>query len=179
MTKTLKVIQTINKIARILTKIAFVFCIIGAVGCIIGIGVLAGMGDALKKVLNDAEVQMSLPTMYLACTASCAVCIVGAVLTYMAGRYFSNELEAGTPFTYEGARELFRLGIVYIAVSVGFSAILAIICAVFKNYGADDTLLKFDQNGNITTGIVMLLFSLVFKYGAELAEEKSEENKPE
>lgn len=87
----------------------------------------------------------------------------GVVLCFAAA-YLKQELADGTPFTASGAKSLLRLGILTIALPL-ISA--AVSCVIF---GAFDVDISGDYgNGSaIIVGIVLILSSLVFSYGAEL-----------
>lgn len=87
----------------------------------------------------------------------------GVVLCFAAA-YLKQEPADGTPFTASGAKSLLRLGILTIALPL-ISA--AVSCVIF---GAFDVDISGDYgNGSaIIVGIVLILSSLVFSYGAEL-----------
>ena len=46
------------------------------------------------------------------------VCAGQAVLAKFAETYFKNKLQAGTPFTFGGAKELLRLGVMFLPGSL-------------------------------------------------------------
>lgn len=167
MSKTLKTIQTIVKVARIIAKIVFVICIVGAVGSVFGLGALIALGGA--DIAMGLELfPGNIEDLYFACISGCIACVAEAVLAHFAIKYFDHELAAGTPFTFDGAKELFRLGIINIAVMFGISILQGIIYGILWVF--------FPELGDIEgvsfsigTGISMMLLSLVFKYGAETA----------
>ena len=88
------------------------------------------------------------------------------VLLAFALRYFSREQADGTPFTQSGAEQIKRLGIRTIVLPL----IAAILAAVFSELfgltqaAADD----WSNLASMSMGIVLILASLIFRYGAEL-----------
>lgn len=62
------------------------------------------------------------------------VCAGEAVVAKFAEIYFKNELQAETPFTIGGAKELQRLGILVIAVSVFCNAAGVLIEGVISGF---------------------------------------------
>ena len=51
------------------------------------------------------------------------VCAGQAVLAKFAETYFKNKLQAGTPFTFGGAKELLRLGVLTLVIPTGCSVL--------------------------------------------------------
>ena len=74
------------------------------------------------------------------------VCAGQAVLAKFAETYFKNKLQAGTPFTFGGAKELLRLGVLTLDLS-------------------------FDNGASIVLGVMFLPGSLPCRYGAELTQQ--------
>ena len=89
-----------------------------------------------------------------------------AILLAFAGRYFKAEQAEGTPFTENGANLIRKLGIRCI-----WMPIVAIVIASVITVG-----LGVEQSGDVSnlpsliTGVVLILASLIFRYGAELEE---------
>ncbi len=172
MSKSLKTIQTLSKICRILSKIVFICCIVGAVLCIIGLaGLGMGADNSVKLggvtvygLLQDVE---GLDTK-LICAISAQVlvfAIAEAIVAKFAEVYFKNELKTGTPFTFEGAKEMRRLGILAIALSLAAAIIAGIIVTPL---GAEEYQISGDVA--VGTGLMLLVLSVIFKYGAEVAQ---------
>ena len=180
MSKTLKTVQTVMKIGKILSTIVFVCCIIGAVACALGIFALfaASMlnialdGEALFT-LFDGKGIMGIETAYFNCIVAIIACVAEAILAHLAIKYFKNELEAGTPFTFEGAKELFRLGVVNLCVTLGISLAQGIIFGIMWVFFPDIS--EPDTTISITTGLWMMILSVFFKHGAEISQPKEEE----
>ncbi len=180
--KSLETVQKISKVLSILSIIAFVFTIIGAVGTLVGgialmllPGVLnaSGLGDDFMELIIEGSGVESLEFLGIELIGTLFIVIAEAVVAFFVCRYFKNELADGTPFTYRGAKELLYLGIISLAVPFGGMIISSTINAVF--------LIKSNISNqfDITLGVVMILLSFVFKYGAELNEKKQAESNTE
>lgn len=182
MSKTLNTIQTLSKIARVLSKIIFIFCIVGACGCIVGAaGVAFGIGEVLKLgsvtingIVADIP-DIPVGAIYAALAFGFIAVAGEAVIAKLAEIYFRHELEAGTPFTFAGAKELLRLGILTIVIPCAVSVIGAIVYAVTSAVTGGGSEFDFNVSISLGLGIMFIIMSVVFKYGAELAEGKSEE----
>ena len=84
--------------------------------------------------------------------------------------YFSNELEVGTPFTYDGAKELLRLGLIGLILPLCVSAISSIAFTVTKLFWPilePDALI---ESPSIGIALIVIIISFILKYGADLEE---------
>ncbi len=178
MSKSLKTIQVLFKIAKILSKIVFICCIIGAVGCIVGIISLAIVGasgtlydGATLSQIIARESGMTINHMYAAISVGLVFCAAEIVIARFAEIYFGNELKDGTPFTFSGAKELMRLGIITVSVSVGASITAAIVVAIFKGCLSGVGSLDYSDGSSVAIGIMFLVISVIFRYGAEREEQ--------
>ena len=170
MSPTLKNIQKCARVLHTLAIIAAVAAFLGAASALAAAVGLSRWYNAPADVLG-----MLAPIMaeldhgsYTASVAQLSADVIslaldGVVLCFAAA-YLKQELADGTPFTASGARSLLRLGILTIALPL-ISA--AVSCVIF---GAFDVDISGDYgNGSaIIVGIVLILSSLVFSYGAEL-----------
>lgn len=179
--KTLKTIQTLAKIGKIFSKIIFICSIIGLCGCFIGI-VALGIGQETLKLggmtlhnILETEAGTSLGTVWSAIVVGIFLCGGELAVSHLAHRYFSHELDVGTPFTQSGATELMRLGIhvIWIPVASTICAKIAheIICNLMTN--VEELSLGFDS---VALGIMFIVASVLCRYGAELNETKNAEN---
>ena len=172
--KYLKIIQVVSKIGKVLSTIVFVCCIIGAVGCLIGILSISLMPNSLVisgmqfSEFLQKNAGINVGTVYASIIGAIIVCAGNAVISKMAQNYFKHELEAGTPFTDDGAKEMFKLAIFNISISLGSAVIIAIVSAIMKNNFADYVKPDFSNASSIGMGLVFLLVSLLCHYGAEL-----------
>lgn len=174
-TKTLNALQILAKIGRILSMIVFIFSIVGAALCLLGIVCLAvipegfQIGEVTIRGLIEQKAEWTLSTCYLAMTKGIILCAGEAVLAKFAERYFKNELAAGTPFTFEGAKELMRLGILTICIPIGTAILAAIAHAVFKAVTKDAADPNLDNSTSIVLGVMMIVGSLLCRHGAEVS----------
>lgn len=183
MSKTLNTIQIFAKIGKILSNIAFVFCIIGAAGCAIGLvcyktfeGMMLG-GIKISGVIADfGDIPMSDGTVYTSMIVGLICCVGGIVLTSRYLSYFKHELVAGTPFTFEGAKEMFRLGLYGVFVPIITITVSDIAYAIMDIYFDNIGNLEMGDFVSVGTGIVFLGVSFLCKYGAELSEKKEAED---
>jgi hypothetical protein len=116
---------------------------------------------------------------YSGCIIGLIACVGEAVFAFLAERYFANVLTDGTPFTFGGAKECFRLGVASIIISVAISLISAITIFVFmliQLYGKD---FDVDFSISITTGLFFIFMSVIFKHGAELEQASNETAAPQ
>ncbi len=179
MSKTLSHILTIFKVAKIVAKVIFILCIIGAAGCLLGLLALPMVGSFLSSDLLIEE-GVTLPSAYLGCTVGLIACLGEIILAFLAERYCKNVLAAGTPYTFESAKECFRLGIAQIITSVAISIASGIVTTailVFTSSVLSET--EFGTSISLSTGLFFLFISLLFKHGAELkqtADEATKEN---
>lgn len=166
--KSLEVIQKIVKVLRILAKIAYIFCIIGAVASAIGAASLFAIdenSEIWKKALEAIQPDtIDLAAVRCTCLTGVFVCAAGAVLSWFSKRLFEDELAAGTPFDRHICKDVLKVGIIHLAVSVVSGIILAIIYACFN--------LDADGSGfsGFTTGIVYIICWLLCRYGADVKE---------
>ena len=174
--KTLKKIQKLSKLGRILSKIVFIFCIIGIVGCAAGIVGLTFIPDGytigkitIHSVVEKSE-DISTGTCYAAMATAIIFCAGEAVLAKIAEKYFIHELEAGTPFTFDGAKEMLRLGVCTVCIPIISSIAAAIAYGII--YASFDSVEKADLSNTVSIGlgIMFIVMSLVCRYGAELRE---------
>lgn len=174
--KSLQTIQTLNKIGKVLSKIVFICCLVGAIGCIIGIASVGLLGvDEVLKIdgvsihgLIEKKAEMSIATLYVTMFVGMAMCIAEVVVSRTAHRYFSNEVEEGTPFTFAGADELLHLGIIVITVPLGTTIACAIGVGIVSALIEGVDKVELGNGVSLTLGIMFIVMSVIFRYGAEL-----------
>ena len=173
--KTLQIIQTLFNVGRILCKIFFILCLIGGIGCALGIVSLAlipegiKIGDTTIRGLIEQSADVSLGTCYAAMATGIVLCAGEAVLCRIAEDCFAYEVEVKTPFAFEVARKLMRLGICTICIPIGTGIVAAIVHGIFaaamENVAAQD--LSAFGSGSVGLGIMFLITGLLCRYGAE------------
>ena len=173
-TKTLKIIQKLAKIGKILSKIVSICCIIGAIGCLVGIISMSTAGfDAFKiggvtiHSMIEKKANLSIGSMNAYMVMGLILCIGEVFIAKLAERYFRNELAAGTPFTFEGAEEMLRLGICTTSISLGTLVAGQIACGIISNFVSNSMEIQMNDDTQIGVGIAFILVSLLCKYGAE------------
>lgn len=123
-TKTLDTIQTLSKIGRVLSKIVFIFSLIGAIGCAAGILSVRFLPESIQlgkttiQGLVELTDKLTPAVAYAAMITAEILCVGEAILAEIAERYFKREIADGTPFTFDGAKALQRLGIMMIVASL-------------------------------------------------------------
>lgn len=171
--KSLKITQTIFKIAKIAAEIAFVCCIVGFCFCGIGIICYALGAEAIKiggvtlKPFLQTEAAATDGYVYLSMIAGMVFTSTEAFLAKYALGYLKGEIADGTPFTFNGARELFKHGIITIVVSVIEVVLVGIAKRVVVKTIGDVGDFAFSGATTVGTGILFLFLSAVFKCGAE------------
>ena len=173
-TKTLHIIQKLAKIGKVLSKIVAICCIVGAVGCFAGIISVSvsnfetiKIGGVTIHSMIEKSADISIGTMYASMVAGLILCTGEAVIAKLAEKYFKNELAAGTPFTFSGAKEMLRLGIYIISISIGALIAADISYAVMNHCFSDVADMHLDDCSQVGMGIAFILVSLLCKYGAE------------
>ena len=178
--KTLKTIQTLSKIGEIFSKIVFICCLVGGIGCIVGMICLAlipggfKLGGVTIHSMIESSAEISMGTMYTAMAVGAVFCAGEAVLSKFAELYFRHELEAGTPFTFDGAKEMIRLGILAICIPAGTAIIAAIVFAVMKLAFADAADVDLNNTVSIGLGVMFIITGLICRHGAEISEKDAE-----
>ncbi len=165
MSKSLKIMQTVAKVARIVCKVLFILCIIGAVGSLVGL-----VATVIFGPLFETSGMSSFSTSVLGCMVGLLSCAGEAILFRMGERYFEHELAAGTPFTQDGAKEIFRWGVASIIVSLAVSVAsgIAIGIALIVSPSVADP--EITMSWSLGSGLTLMMLSVIFRHGAELAE---------
>lgn len=173
----LDIVQKLAKIGKILSKITYICAMIGACACLMGALLLPiGAGELLKiggvSIHSILSRNIGIPQSCMALAGATIICAGQVVLAKSSYAYFARELEAGTPFTHAGAKELQKLGILNICVPLA----CAIPAAILKGFAEQAANTKWnvstDIDGSITLGIVFVVVSLLCRCGAELLDKE-------
>lgn len=189
MSKSLKTVQTVCKVCMVLAEIAFVLFVV-IVALMLAAAIFTGTGkmDALLSsgalALNEMLQQYGATQEYVTAVLVCMTIIIAAeaVVAKFINVYFKHELKAGTPFTFEGAKEMLRLGIITIAVPAGASLAATVVFDIMAAGSGLDS--EFNFEISLGMGLMFLALSPLLKHGTELrlraknAEEKLAESKP-
>lgn len=185
--KNLNTIQALAKIGKTLSKIAFICSLVGACICAVGMISLPLAGGEIFKIggvsiygLMKLEPGEGLKTALIFMIGWLIICIGEAVLTKFAEIYFKNELKAGTPFTFDSAKELTRLGILTIALPIGCTVLAEILQGIIEGFMdvaiAPSAEICIDNESSVVLGIMLIVMSVICRYGAELANNTSSSN---
>lgn len=170
--KSLLTIQKTFRVFQILTKIfmilSFVWAGLAGLGLLCGVvwysgGRVVGGSREMMQLLMHTD---SLKQMLGVLLSDIVFALTDGTLLVFAYRYFKKEQADGTPFTQSGAEQIKRLGIRSIVLPLVATILSAVFYAVFDVPQAIGT-----DSGNlsgIAIGIVLILASLIFRYGAEL-----------
>ena len=94
--------------------------------------------------------------------------LTDALLFFHAWKYFSTEQADGTPFSHSGADLMKRLGILLIVLPAVAAIVVGVLHGIF-----DMSQIEAADVGNgtsVMTGIMLILISVILRYGAELEE---------
>lgn len=172
--KSLETIQKTFRVFQILSKIAMILSLLwaglAALGLLCGIVWYTGgtVVGADQELLHTMIGTGSLPQMIGVLTANVIMALTDSALFAYALGYLKSEQADGTPFTHRGAKQIRQLGMRYIVLPLVATILIAVVYGVFdipSNLGGD-----WSNASGITTGIVLILASLIFSYGAELEE---------
>ena len=176
MEKTLNILQVLAKIGKILSMIVFVCCCVGGGACLFSLLTVGSVGSALNILgvdifgLIQVETGITYTQMLTEILTGAIACAGQAVVAKFAHVYFRRELEAGTPFTLAGAKELFRLGILSLAIPAGTYTLSAIVLAAAKAVSGESSVFSWGGGIPLSMGVALLVVSLLCRYGAELSQ---------
>ena len=175
MSKSLKTIQTLASLGKIFSQIIYVCCIVGGISCLVGITTLCGVNglviggkDIASLIVSEGEI--AIETLVFYCIAGCIACVTECIVAKFANIYFKHELNAGTPFTAEGSKEILRLGILTIAIPTGALLLEGVAFGIYEIIYPNAVQINMENMTSIGIGIMLILASVIFKYGAELIE---------
>lgn len=175
MNRSLQIIQVLAKIGKIMSKIIYICCIVGFCGCIVGIlSIVIGAHAALKVgsvTLNSvlqAEAHINEATLYTITIVGMLLCAGEGVLARFAEHYFRREIADGTPFHMDGAKELFRLGILTICIPLGTLIAAEILQGVLAGILPNVETMDLKGFDSVELGVMFMVLSLFCRHGAEL-----------
>lgn len=184
-TKTLATIQTLSKIGKILSKIVYVCSIVGIVGCAVGsVAMLFGaktikLGGVTLHAILETEAGVGESTVWAAIVVGAILCTGEFFVARMAHRYFDNELQAGTPFTERGAKELLRLGISTVWIPIVAVVLGQVAQAVIAQFAENVEKLSLDGFDSVALGVMLIFSALLCRHGAEIGEKSEKKTEKE
>ena len=170
--KSLETIQKTFRVFQILAKVfmilSFVWAGLSALGLLCGIvwysgGTVVGANQELLHTLTETN---GLNQLIAALLVDTIAALTDGILLAFAYRYFKTEQAVGTPFTHEGADQIRRLGVRAIVLPLVTVILIAVVYAMFgmpQGAGSD-----WSNISSVSTGIVLILASIIFRYGADL-----------
>lgn len=174
MTDSLTAIQKCARVFRVLVRVGLILSIAGAV---FGLAALmlwirwntapaTGIPqlDQVMQLIDRGSYYHPLSTLI----ADVVGCAFGGALLWLFHRYLTHELADGTPFTFSGASELRRLGVVTIVLPLVSLCLQAIPYTVYDLSYPN----RMENGTSVLLGVALILASLVFRYGAELTRSK-------
>lgn len=176
-------LQTIQKtfgVFQKLSKAAKILCVVGAVtlgvlaSCTLtqsrGGNVFSLVGEPLKLFPEGTDLLQKSVELF----AGVFMLTAQAILFGFSEGYLKAEQADKTPFTESGAQRLKRLGIRFIYIPIVAIAASQVVAVCFGT----EVVSGLDNFGSVVTGIVLLLASMIFRYGAELEQAKTNEPSP-
>lgn len=173
--KSLKVVQGFAKAGKIISLILYIFAIIGAIGTAVGLIIMLafkGMvveGEKTIEQLIEQETKQPMVCMYAEMICAIIVCVAEIPVCLMAKKYFEYELAQGTPFTFDGANKMLKLGIwilcLGLASAVACSIVYGIYVAIHGDIFPDSA---FSFSGSFWLGLAFIAISYILKYGADV-----------
>lgn len=170
--KQLETIQKTFHVFEVLTKIAYIFSIVGAIIC--AVGALCAFswysGGQVFSLFGEPVTVFSMGKgmneMLATLLADFVMIASEAILLSFANRYLKAEQAHGTPFTEAGAEMLKKLGIRCIWLPI---VAIIVACVIGVSFGVEDAG-DYSNLPSVATGIVLILASMIFRYGAALEE---------
>ena len=179
--KTLETIQKITNAFKILSKVVMICSTVGAIGCAVGIIGIAFIPDAFKlggvtiHSIVERAADESIGTGYASMAFGMIQCVGYAILGKLSFKYFDNEVNAGTPFTESGAKELNLLGLYTVCIPLVCNFASEIVLRVLKRTLEDVADVDINYYSSVFIGLLIMFIGLLCKYGAEQAVPKNTE----
>lgn len=177
MNNTLKTINIIVRVAKIFSLIAYICIMVSAILSLLGIALLSvGITDSIRIgqmtihsiIFNNTG--MLNKDMIAGLTVLIIVCIFNGVLSGYAYKCFKDIEEEGTPFTFNGAYRMKKLGILTIVMPLAGIIVSSIIGSIISNIFSCMIMLEIDNEDSVMVGIILIVISVILKYVAELKE---------
>ena len=174
--KSLKTLQNLAKAGKIISKILFILSIVGACCIVLSLISVIAFKDTILEGVSFAdklqeEVNLNMASIYLALICATIACIIEAITCKMAEKYFRYQLSAGTPFTYEGASKMFKLGIWLIILPLIYAFVCCIVHIIFVLSSENVIFKGYGYTSMFGLGLGFVIISCIFKYGADISTE--------
>ncbi|MDD5944339.1 MAG: hypothetical protein PUD43_01290 [Clostridia bacterium] len=166
--KAFRVFRILSKIAMIISFVSFGLALLGVICSIIwgNGGAVFGTGAELTLKLTETSAIGEMTGMLI---ADAVFALTDGILFLYAYMYFSMEQKDGTPFTKSGADFLRKLGIMTIVLPIIAGVVYVIVHEFIGTASAGD----YSNEASVTLGVVLIIVSLVLRYGADLEEQNN------
>lgn len=178
--KSLSTVQSLAKAAKIISTILFVCAIVGlCLSAAAFVSLLFGfeafkIGDTTIEGLIPETASMSDGNLYALLSQSMVACIIVIVLTAFAKHYLKRELADGTPFTFGGAKELLRLGVLGTVLPLAADMVMTLLSTVLEKKLPGFAAEGIHAPAWAVVGVALIVMSCLCKYGAELRSEQAQ-----
>lgn len=166
--ESLKKLQKIARILRIVSKVLLVFGIIK---------LLVGLAGCVYLMSSDIFATMAHPVKWLFpanFSESVFLFFEGLsliVIHSFADKYYDHELESGDPFRENGARELRRVGFMYLILPIA-TQLASLFIVSINGLPMED----FTMDLEISLAVAFIIISYILEYGAELEEKRNDKS---
>ena len=177
-----KVIKVANGL-KILYTVLYILCIVGIALILFSGIILSAMDSAgvwdnqefLEMVGDFSDIaDIELPSLDIM-MYGLAISMIGFVVLYiLTARFYKYVTTVGEIFDHTVIKKMQTLGILYIVLPPVFGMIGGAIITNFTNFDFELT-----NSPQLTMGIVYLILTVVFSYGADLKDGKTEESEEE
>ena len=162
----------------------FVLCIVGL--CLSGLALImfsilgnraltVGGVNIYGLIWEETGVAVSGAMVIAALVCAILSCVSEIILSKKAINYFTDELAVGTPYTFHGAKELKKLGLMTIIIPLVTTLVCSIILSIVTHVSLGELSEEASRGMKITVGsssiglgIAMLICSLFCRSGAEI-----------
>lgn len=164
------VVQSLVKVFRIFTQIGFVACIVGASICAIGLicALIWGDNPQVTEWIFDLGINANRDTMICYSLCGFVETLAFVYLMYLSTKMFKHELELGTPYDEDLAKEMQKTGVIYALLSLIVSFVISIILELFK------VQVDFSNGVSIMLGLVYFVVGCILDYGCDVIKNAKE-----
>lgn len=158
-------VQKACQVFKVLVTVAMVICFIASAAMLFSfVSMYAFESEGIFQMIAEDVPDMSREEMLSNILSMFISALSDAVLLAIARSYLVFELREKTPFTAKGADKLRNLGIMCIVIPVVTSIIAAVI---YRYYGFDTSSFETENTG-VIIGVVLIVASVVLRYGSDL-----------
>lgn len=163
-------IQKTFDVFKVLAKVAMILSLVWGGLALLGMtsGIVWKNGGTVfgadMEVLQELTKTTAIDEMIARLLSDAVFAFTDAILFGFAFAYFKSEQKDGTPFTETGANAIRKLGVLVIVLPIVAIIIAQLVYECFRVGATED----WGNAASVTLGIMLILVSMVFRYGAEL-----------